>query len=128
MKYSLQKGFTIIETLVAVTVLMIAIAGPLTTAMKAYTAALEARNQTIAMYLAQEKLEEISYNKDVTIQLPLQSNYGQAHLESIFKREVFINPANGIGNESKVVVKVSWPNPKFNNSVSLQEIFTPYQR
>jgi prepilin-type N-terminal cleavage/methylation domain-containing protein len=59
-----KKGFTLIETLVAVTILMIAIAGPLTVAMKAYTASLDARNQTIATSLAQETMEYLNYVKD----------------------------------------------------------------
>jgi type II secretory pathway pseudopilin PulG len=59
-----QKGFTIVETLVAITILMIAIAGPLTVANKAYTAALDARNVAIANNLAQEGLEELNNFKD----------------------------------------------------------------
>ncbi len=59
-----MKGFTLIESLVAITILMIAIAGPLTVASKAYHAAFEARDQTIAANLAAEGLEYISNLKD----------------------------------------------------------------
>jgi type II secretory pathway pseudopilin PulG len=59
-----NRGFTIIETLVAVTILMIAIAGPLTVANKAYRAALDARNQMIGLNLAQEEMEYIKNLKD----------------------------------------------------------------
>ena len=53
------QGFTIIETLVAITILMIAIAGPLTVANKALTAAVYARDQMIASYLAQDGMEYV---------------------------------------------------------------------
>ncbi|MEA2715549.1 MAG: hypothetical protein QOG91_577 [Candidatus Parcubacteria bacterium] len=59
-----RDGFTLIESLVAITILMIAIAGPLTVASKAYHAALDARDQTIAGNLAAEGLEYINNLKD----------------------------------------------------------------
>ncbi len=58
-----QKGFTIIETLVAVTLLMIAIAGPLLIASKGLTSALYAKDQMTASYLAQEAMETIKNQK-----------------------------------------------------------------
>lgn len=60
-----QKAFTIVETLVAITVLMIAIAGPLTLSSKALTAAVDAQNTLIAINLAQSEMEYISFVKDV---------------------------------------------------------------
>lgn len=63
-----QKGFTIVETLVAITILMIAIAGPLTIANQAFHAALDAKNQMIATNLAQEAIEEVRNYKDNHIQ------------------------------------------------------------
>ena len=62
-----QKGFTIVETLVAITILMIAIAGPLTIASQALHAAQDAKNQMIASNLAQESVEEIRNYKDNNI-------------------------------------------------------------
>lgn len=59
-----QSGFTIVETLVAITILMIAIAGPLSIASKSLNAALVARNQLIASYLAQESMEVIKNIRD----------------------------------------------------------------
>jgi prepilin-type N-terminal cleavage/methylation domain-containing protein len=64
MDISNKKGFTLVETLVAITILMIAIAGPLTVATKAFTASLDARNQTIATSLAQETMEYLNNIKD----------------------------------------------------------------
>ncbi|MFA6315256.1 MAG: prepilin-type N-terminal cleavage/methylation domain-containing protein [Candidatus Paceibacterota bacterium] len=59
-----NNGFTLVETLVAITVLMIAIAGPLTVASKAYHAAQDARNLTIAVNLAQDAVEYINVLKE----------------------------------------------------------------
>ena len=61
------KGFTLIETLIAVAVLMIAIAGPLSISSKALTTSLYARDQTTASYLAQEEMELIKNYKDNNI-------------------------------------------------------------
>ena len=45
---SSQKGFTIIETLIAITVLMIAVAGPLSVASKGLLSAQISKDQMIA--------------------------------------------------------------------------------
>lgn len=58
------KGFTLIETLVAVLLLASAIAGPLTIASKGLSAALIARDQMVAFYLAQDAVEYIHYVRD----------------------------------------------------------------
>ena len=59
-----NRGFTLVETLVAVAILMIAIAGPLTIANQALIVALGSRNAMIATYLAQEGMESIKNIKD----------------------------------------------------------------
>jgi type II secretory pathway pseudopilin PulG len=58
------RGFTLIETLVAVLLLTTAIAGPLTLASKGLSAALIARDQMIAFYLAQDGIEYIRFVRD----------------------------------------------------------------
>ncbi len=59
-----KKGFTIVETLVAITVLMIAIAGPLVVASKGLFGASIAKNQMVASYLAQESMEVVKNTRD----------------------------------------------------------------
>ena len=57
--FSVPSGFTLVETLVAVAILMIAIAGPLTVAEKGLSASIYARDQLMASYLAQDAMEYI---------------------------------------------------------------------
>lgn len=59
-----QKGFTIVETLVAVAILMISIAGPLTIAQKSLMSAIQAKDQVTASFLAQDAMEYIKNIRD----------------------------------------------------------------
>jgi type II secretory pathway pseudopilin PulG len=62
--YRLRGGFTLIETLIAVLLLVTAIAGPLTLAAKALSGALIARDEMVAFYLAQDAIEYVRYVRD----------------------------------------------------------------
>jgi prepilin-type N-terminal cleavage/methylation domain-containing protein len=59
-----HRAFTLIETMVAVTILTLAIAGPLFTASRAIVAAQNARDQLTASYLAQEGIEYVRMMRD----------------------------------------------------------------
>lgn len=59
MKMKQQTGFTLVETLVAITVLLVGVIGPLSIAARGIGDGLYARNQLAANYLAQEALEVI---------------------------------------------------------------------
>jgi prepilin-type N-terminal cleavage/methylation domain-containing protein len=62
-----KNGFTLIETLVAITILMISIVGPLTIASKGLTAAVGSRDQVIASYLAQDAMEYLKNVRDTDL-------------------------------------------------------------
>ena len=63
----LQDGFTLIESLVAITVLTVAIAAPLTLASQSLASAYTARDQVIAFNLAQDAIETVRAQRDNNI-------------------------------------------------------------
>lgn len=66
MNYSLKlkKGFTLVETMVAISILMLAILGPLSIASSGLRNSLFAKDQVTAYYLAQEGIEYVRYIRD----------------------------------------------------------------
>lgn len=59
-----QKGFTLIETLVAVAILVVAIVGPMDIASKGLFSAFYARDEITAYFLAQEGVEFVRNTRD----------------------------------------------------------------
>ena len=59
-----RRGFTLIETMVAIAILTLAVAGPLYTANRAIVAAQTANAQMTASYLAQEGIEYMRMVRD----------------------------------------------------------------
>ena len=58
-KQKLVSGFTLIETLVAISILMLAVTGPVYFASESLKAATYAKDQITAFYLAQDAFEQI---------------------------------------------------------------------
>ncbi len=61
---NIQQGFTLIETMAAVLLLSIALAGPMTIAQKGLSTALVAKDQNTAFNLAQDAVEYIRFARD----------------------------------------------------------------
>jgi type II secretory pathway pseudopilin PulG len=59
-----NKAFTLVETMVAIAILMIAILGPMDIASSGLRDSLLARDQATAYYLAQEGIEYVRYVRD----------------------------------------------------------------
>ncbi len=59
-----RRGFTLIETLLAIMILMLAITGPLTIANKGLTSSLIGKDRFIATYLAQDAMEYVRFVRD----------------------------------------------------------------
>src|SRR4051812_29896076 len=59
-----QKGFTLVEAMVAISILSLAVTGPLVIAQKGIGSAIYARDQVTASYLAQEGVEYVRNVRD----------------------------------------------------------------
>lgn len=142
-----KRGFTIIETLVAVTILMISIVGPLTIAQKSLMASIYARDQVTASFLAQDIIEKIKNDKSNALLLNTAfvtwvNNYqnpcGQNSSIGILrvqndgtlstsgtntpsKFSCTVTLTSVTATEVKVVVNVSWTTGTLQNSVVLQD-------
>lgn len=59
-----KRGFTLLEALVAISILMVAVVAPITIAQKGLSSAVYSKNQMTASYLAQDALEYVINKKD----------------------------------------------------------------
>jgi type II secretory pathway pseudopilin PulG len=60
-----NKGFTLVEALVAISILMVAIVSPMTIAQRGLSSAIFSKEQMVASYLAQDAIEYIKNQRDV---------------------------------------------------------------
>jgi len=64
MKKPMHNGFTLLEALIAVTIITLAVAGPLFSASRAIIAVEISRDKLTASYLAQEGIEYVRAMRD----------------------------------------------------------------
>jgi prepilin-type N-terminal cleavage/methylation domain-containing protein len=63
-KFKSNRGFTLVEAMVAISILSMAVTGPLVIAQKGIGSAIYARDQITAFYLAQEAVEYVRNVRD----------------------------------------------------------------
>jgi prepilin-type N-terminal cleavage/methylation domain-containing protein len=66
-KLQRSGGFTLIEVIVAIFILVLAVTGPMSAAQNSLKASFLARDQVVAFYLAQDAIEYIKNYKDTSI-------------------------------------------------------------
>lgn len=62
-----QSGFTLIESLVAIAIIIIAVGGPIALATQSLSTSTEIRNRIVSIYLAQEGIEALRNMRDTNI-------------------------------------------------------------
>lgn len=62
-----NKAFSLVETLIAISVLMLAIAGPMSLASSGYASSLASKNRVSAFYLAQDAMEYVRNVRDENV-------------------------------------------------------------
>ncbi len=81
MRYHLSKpnsGYSLVEVLVAITVLLVALIGPLTIAHSGLKRSIQSKDNTQAVFLAQEGIEAIvKLREDAALKASAYSNIGQ---------------------------------------------------
>lgn len=78
-RYQSQQGYSLIEVLIAVAVLLLSIVGPLTIAAKSLQTASDSTDQMVATYLAQEGVEAIMALRQHSVIAAVKDNeFGQA--------------------------------------------------
>ena len=78
-RYQSQQGYSLIEVLIAVAVLLLSIVGPLTIAAKSLQTASDSTDQMVATYLAQEGVEAImALRQHSVIAAVKDNNFSQA--------------------------------------------------
>lgn len=75
-----KKGFTLVETLVAITVLLLVVIGPMTIAQKGIQNAQYANEQFTAVFLAQEAIEAMRQLRD---DMALDAYHGDATVDTL---------------------------------------------
>lgn len=109
-----EGGFTLIEVLIAITILTIGLLAVATMQVSAIYGNKMGNDVSRAIFLAQDKLEELKNSADITI-VPSGSDQ-----TGIFNRNWQIGPSGT--NSRSVTVTVSWITRGNNHSVALNTI------
>lgn len=113
--YTPSRGFTLVETLIAITVIMLAIAGPLFAVNQAMNVSRSARDQLVASFLAQEAVEYARFIRDSNYLYIIQNpSSGRSWLFGI----------NGVGGSTNCITAACVVDP-LQNTVS--RTITPLQ-
>jgi type II secretory pathway pseudopilin PulG len=76
-KFNLKKGFTLLEALVAISILMVAVSAPITIAQKGLASAVYSKDQMIASYLAQDAIEYVKNLRDQVVRNSEESDWAE---------------------------------------------------
>ncbi len=108
-----QRGYSLVEVLVAITVLLVALVGPLTIAHSGLKRSIQSKDNTQAVFLAQEGIEAIvKLREDAALNATAYTNLGQVW-SNVF------NTGTGIGGTRCPVGGSSYCGVTVNNDGSV---------
>lgn len=84
-KSKFGAGFTLIETLIAITILLIGIVAPMQIAANALNSTFESRDQITAYYLAAEAIEYVKNVRDTTFLLDIKNGEDNDWMFGLYK-------------------------------------------
>ena len=116
-----NSGFTLVETLIALAILMIAVLAIVQLFPLGLKASHQAKNTTLATNLAQAKMEELISESYSNLAVGTTTEESLSTIDSDFSNFTRVTPINYMDGNldisaqdlglKKVVVYVSWPNP-----------------
>jgi len=113
-----ERGFTLIEVLIALTILTIGLLAVATMQISAIHGNKMGNDISRAIFLAQDKLEELKSSEDITDTISVPANGSDE--TGIFNRSWGLGPSGT--NSRSVTVTVSWTTRGNNHSVTLNTI------
>jgi prepilin-type N-terminal cleavage/methylation domain-containing protein len=115
------RGFTLIETLVSIAIIMLATAGPLFSASQALVSAEISRDQLTASYLAQEGIEYVRlvrdnaylalYPPNTNTSAAAWTNFVNGVISNCSSTACTVDPARSLGVNSSLTPCGTSPNP-----------------
>lgn len=91
-----SKGFTLLEALVAISILMVAVVAPITIAQRGLSSAIYSKSQMIASYLAQDAVEYIRNKRDeVTLNNSNTNNWSNLSIFGDYQSKTLCFSDNG---------------------------------
>jgi type II secretory pathway pseudopilin PulG len=102
-KSRILSGFTLIEALVAISILMIAIASPITIAQKSLSSSMFSRDQMIANFLIQDAIEGVKNIRDQIAMNSSSTDFWLSELEPCICNDDANNNCN-LNDSGEIVV------------------------
>lgn len=126
MKYvpftSKNAGFTLVEVLVAITILLLVITGPMRTISRANTTTAFSSEQVTAFFLAQEGLELIQKGRDDVVLEQFREDFGGA----VYNEDPWDDFKSDFSScESATGCSVSWAVTGTDDTVTISSCATP---
>lgn len=128
-KKNSSRGFSLIETLVAITILVFGIVGPLTLAQMNLRSFSQIRDRIIAEYLAAEGVDTVRNTRDTALiedpasGLPNFNAWGCVSVNGCFVDATSVDPAFGSCADSCPKIKYDSATGRYNYSTGADTIF-----